>query len=183
MKSTDPIPPRKGKAVQVLIETPEGCRTKYKFDPESGFFRISHVLPAGQAFPMSFGFVPNTLADDGDPLDVLVLADEPLQMGALVDVRLIGILQAQQGEQGNLEENDRLIGVVLQSHDHADLHSLKDLAPRLLKELEEFFIAYNRARGRWFKIRRTGGPGAAKKALDAAEEQHLRKARRKRKGA
>lgn len=183
MRSTDPIPPWNGRTASVVIETPEGCRTKYKFDPKSGFFKVSHVVPAGQAFPMSFGFVPNTLADDGDPLDVLVLADEPLQMGALVDVRLIGILHAQQGEGPRLEENDRLIGVLTQSHDHGNLRSLKDLAPRLLTELEEFFIAYNRARGRWFKIRNTGGPKAAKKALDAAEKEHLRKARRKRKGA
>jgi inorganic pyrophosphatase len=63
--------------IQVIIETPKGCRNKFAFDPKQKVFELTKVLPAGMAFPYDFGFIPSTLAEDGDPTDVLVLMDEP----------------------------------------------------------------------------------------------------------
>jgi len=63
--------------IKVVIETPKGSRNKYAFDPEERTFTLKKVLPAGMTFPYDFGFVPSTLAEDGDPVDVLVLMDEP----------------------------------------------------------------------------------------------------------
>src|SRR5436190_17387182 len=95
--------------VNAVIETPQGSRNKYKYDPEMGLFRLSKVLPAGSEFPFSFGFIPRTLAEDGDPVDVLLLADEPVPVGCVVPARLIGVLEAENVDGGKKERNDRLI--------------------------------------------------------------------------
>src|SRR5277367_676841 len=88
--------------VQVIIETPKGSRNKYAFDPEEKVFELKKVLPAGMAFPYDFGFVPSTKADDGDPVDVLVLMDEPAFAGCVLSCRPIGVVQ---GEQGDKKKN------------------------------------------------------------------------------
>src|SRR5436190_818794 len=81
--------------LNAVIETPQGARNKYKYDQESGLYTLSKVLPAGSVFPFSFGFIPRTLCEDGDPLDILVLADEPVPVGCIVPSRLIGIMEAE----------------------------------------------------------------------------------------
>jgi inorganic pyrophosphatase len=154
--------------IQAVIETPRGSRNKYKFDERSGLFKLSHVLPAGASFPYSFGFIPGTLAEDGDPLDVLVLEDEPVPVGCLVLVRLIGVLEAEQEEEGEAEKNHRLIAVAEKSLDHADLRSFKKISPHLAKEIEHFFRSYNEIRGRDFRILGRGGPKRAAARLQEA---------------
>src|SRR6185437_6514777 len=91
---------------RAVIETPKGARSKFDYDPKSRLFRLKTVLPEGMSFPLDFGFVPSTLCDDGDPLDVMVLADEPTFTGALLDVRLIGVIEAQEVEDERKERND-----------------------------------------------------------------------------
>src|SRR4030088_3128428 len=94
----------------VIIETPKGSQKKYAFEPRFGAFMLKGVLPVGAIFPFDFGFVPSTLGGDGDPLDVLVLLDEPTFAGCLVPARLVGVITARQQERdGPVEENDRLI--------------------------------------------------------------------------
>src|SRR5689334_9308585 len=97
--------------IEVIIETPKGSRNKIKYDPSSMNFKLSKVMPEGMMFPYDFGFVPSTKAEDGDPLDVLVLTDEPLFPGCLVECSLIGVLKAEQKEQRHTNRNDRLIAV------------------------------------------------------------------------
>src|SRR5215212_8024826 len=84
--------------VNVVVETPQGSRNKYNFDERLGVFRLGGVLPAGAVFPFDFGFVPSTVGGDGDPLDVLVLMDEPAFPGCLVEARLLGVVEAVQTE-------------------------------------------------------------------------------------
>ena len=90
------LPPfdRKSGELNVIIETPCGSRNKYSYDEERKLITLSGVLPAGAVFPFDFGFVPQTLGQDGDPLDVLVLMDEPVFPGCLVPCRLIGVIEA-----------------------------------------------------------------------------------------
>ena len=95
--------------MQVVIETPKGSRNKYAFDAEQRVFSLKKVLPAGMAFPYDFGFIPNTLGEDGDPVDVLVLMDEPAFPGCLLKCRLIGIIQGEQGDKKDKERNDRIV--------------------------------------------------------------------------
>src|SRR4051812_37929781 len=81
-----------------VIETPKGCRTQLRFDEEWRPSPVGRALPVGMSFPFDFGFIPRTKAEDGDPLDVLVLMDEPVPTGCAVEIRLIGVIEAEQKE-------------------------------------------------------------------------------------
>src|SRR5579859_5256910 len=126
---------------RAIIETPRGCRNKFDYDPDSGLFMLGGLLPEGMMFPFDFGFIPATLGEDGDPLDILVLMDAPAHVGCLIDVRLIGIIEAEQSENRKTESNDRLLGVAIHSYDHADLESIDEVSKTLLNQLEAFFIS------------------------------------------
>ena len=151
--------------VNVIVETPKGSRNKFKYDETNGVFTLGSVLPAGAVFPYDFGFVPCTRAEDGDPLDVLLLMDTPAFTGCLIGTRLIGVIEAEQTEDGETTRNDRLVAVALEAHDYSDLHTLKDINGGLLKELEHFFVSYNEARGKKFRLLGCKGPAKAKKLL------------------
>jgi inorganic pyrophosphatase len=97
--------------LNVIIETPKGCRNKYAFDIDLQSYRLMGVLPAGAVFPFDFGSIPGTIGEDGDPLDVLLLMDEPVFTGCLVEARVLGVIEAEQTEKGKTERNDRLIAV------------------------------------------------------------------------
>jgi hypothetical protein len=96
---------------RAIIETLKGRRAKYDYDPDLGLFKLKSLLPDGESFPLDFGFCTVHLWDDGDPLDIMVLSDEPGVTGSLLDVRLIGVVEAEQAEDGKVERNDRLVGV------------------------------------------------------------------------
>jgi inorganic pyrophosphatase len=103
--------------------------------------KLSGVLPAGASFPYDFGFLPSTRGGDGDPLDVLVLMDDPAFVGCLVPARLLGVIEAEQTERnGDSTRNDRLIAVVANSITHRGLKTLGTLDKSLV---EHFFVSYN----------------------------------------
>ncbi|MCU1381420.1 MAG: Inorganic pyrophosphatase [Acidobacteria bacterium] len=151
-----------------MIETPKGSRSTFKFDEELNAFRLSNVLAAGSVFPFDFGYLPGTRGEDGDPLDVLVLLDSPTPMGCLVEVRLLGVIKAQQTDEGRRVRNDRLIAAAVKSPSHGHLRALSDVAGSVLEEIEHFFSAYNAYEERPFKILGRGGPAAAARLLAAA---------------
>ena len=155
----------KSRVCQAIIETPKGSRNKFDYDPDSGLFMLGGLLPEGMMFPFDFGFVPSTLGEDGDPLDIMVLMDAPAHVGCLIEVRIIGVIMAQQVEDGKTETNDRLLGVAVHSYDHEDLETLGDVSKTLLDQVEEFFVSYNKQRGKKFRITGTGGPKKAVKFL------------------
>lgn len=157
-----------GKIINVIVETPRGCRNKIKYDEKLGRFKLHTVLPAGASFPYDFGFIPGTKAEDGDPIDVLLLMDEPVFAGCLVPARLIGVIEAEQTEDGKKVRNDRLVAVAKDAHDYQDYQTVSDLNHNLLKELEHFFISYNEMKGRKFSFLGTRGPRRARKLLEAA---------------
>lgn len=84
--------------LNVIIESPRGCRNKYSYDEKRDVFKLSSVLPVGAMFPFDLGFIPSTVGEDGDPLDVLVLMDEPAFSGCFVAARLLGVIEASQTE-------------------------------------------------------------------------------------
>ena len=89
---------KKDGLLQVIVETPAGSRNKFAFDPDQSVFALKNVLPAGMVFPYDFGFLPHTLAPDGDPIDVLLLMDEPAFPGCAVKARLIGVIEGEQSQ-------------------------------------------------------------------------------------
>jgi inorganic pyrophosphatase len=153
--------------LSVIIDTPQGSRNKFKYDERLRLFKLGGVLPAGAVFPFDFGFVPSTRGGDGDPLDVLVLMDEPAFVGCLVGARLIGVIEAEQVEEGKTERNDRLIAVAAESRNHREVGSLAQLSENFLHEIEHFFVSYNAAKGKAFKPLGRGGPERAERLVEA----------------
>ena len=152
--------------LNVIVDTPKNSRNKYKFDEKLGIFKLGGVLPVGHFFPFDFGYIPQTLGGDGDPIDVLVLMDESAFVGCLIQTRLVGVIAAKQTEDGKTETNDRLIGVAANSRAHADVKSLDDLNPTLVDEIEHFFISYNEAKDKQFKPLGRFGAQKAKRIVE-----------------
>ena len=105
--------------LNVVVETPKGSRSKLAWNDEYRMFELKGVLPAGAVFPFDFGFLPSTVGGDGDPLDLLVLMDDATYPGVLVPCRLLGVIEAEQTEEGKTERNDRLIAVAANSRTRA----------------------------------------------------------------
>ncbi len=146
-----PIVPGDKKMLRVVIETPKGSRNKFAFNPNEHFFELTRVLPAGMTFPYDFGFVPSTKADDGDPVDVLVLMDEPTFPGCLLTCRLIGVIEGEQGDKKNKERNDRIIAIEQDAHSWAHIKTMEDLGKHFCRELEEFFVNYHSLQGKAYR--------------------------------
>jgi inorganic pyrophosphatase len=156
--------------LNVVVDTPRDSRNKYKFDKETGQWRLSKVLPQGMCFPYDFGFLPSTQAEDGDPVDVLLLMDEPAFPGCVVPARLIGVLEAEQTEDGETIRNDRLVAVVETPYNSAEFRSLEEVSRQRLDEIEHFFVSYNQIEGRQFKPLARRGATHAQKLLKEATE-------------
>jgi inorganic pyrophosphatase len=152
----------------VIIETPKGSRNKYAFNEELGHFELRKVLPAGMAFPYDFGFVPSTLADDGDPLDVLVLMDEPAFAGCRLCCRIVGIVEGEQSDGETTERNDRVIAIEEQNHSFRFVKTLDDLGKTFVRELEVFFVNYHQLTGEKYRVLAAHGRGTAKRRIDQA---------------
>jgi inorganic pyrophosphatase len=154
--------------LRVVIETPRGSRSKYSYDPDCDCMQLSTVLPEGMVFPYDFGFVPSTLGEDGDPLDILVLMDAAVVPGCVVRARLVGAIEAEQREDNeSWIRNDRLIAIASHAQTHNSAHKLSDLREHLLDEIKEFFVSYNKLRGRKFRTKNDASP---KKALKLIRE-------------
>lgn len=153
--------------VLAVIEVASGSRQKYKFDPKLGVFLLHKALPLGLSFPYDFGFIPGTDAADGDPLDVIVFADQPLEVGSVVPCRLVGLIRAEQSERGESKtiRNDRLLAVAVASRRYRECDRLADLSTAALDELEKFFETYNAEDGKTFRVVSRGDEDEAEKTL------------------
>jgi inorganic pyrophosphatase len=162
----------------VVIETPKGSPNKLAYDPELGTFKLTAVMPQGSSFPFDFGFVPGTISDDGDPLDVLVLMDYPLTPGSIVEARLVGIISAEQKEKGGeTEQNDRVIAVSPESTLYQHAHELSDLPEELIDQVQQFFVNYNEQRGKQFSPKGQLGAAEAEDAVSKARKKFKRSLR------
>lgn len=163
---------------RVVIETPKGSHHKYKFDEELGVFMLNGILPEGMSFPYDFGFLPATVGDDGDPLDVLLLMDDPAFCGCVVPSRLIGVIEAEQSEPGGgkPERNDRLVAVPVKCRTYSDCRSLKDVNEHRRDEIAQFFVSYNRVRGKRFEVLDVHGPKRAEELARAGMKRHAKAA-------
>lgn len=169
------LKPQDEEGVTVVIETPMGSRQKYDVDHDTGLFKWALELPEGVTFPFSFGFVPNTLAEDGDPLDIMLLIDGEIPQGTVVKARLVGVLQAEQDEghdgEAEMVRNDRIVAVANLSRVYTGVRSLDDLRPGLMWEFEQFFITYNKMIKRDFRVLDRGSAAQAQQMLVEAVER------------
>jgi inorganic pyrophosphatase len=134
-------------AVFAVIETPAQTRHKYAFEPKYGIMTLKMTLAEGLAWPYDYGFIPQTLGDDDDPLDILVLNDAPTFSGCLLQVRILGAVLLKK----NGVENDRLVacpkrhpGVTLKTDSY---DSLRDLPKDLMAQIERFLVDYSEEEG------------------------------------
>lgn len=163
--SLKPFDEEDSKLAVVIIETPKGCRNKYAYDPKERIFELKTVLPAGMSFPYDFGFVPATIGGDGDPLDVLVLMDEPAFAGCKLTCRVIGIIEGEQGDKKEKERNDRVVAIEADNHSFSQIKHIDDLGKLFLRELEQFFVNYHKLSGKEYRILAAKGPAAAQRAI------------------
>ncbi|HEY7129453.1 MAG TPA: inorganic diphosphatase, partial [Nitrospira sp.] len=127
-------------------------------------------------------FIPSTLGQDGDPLDVLILMEEPVVPGCIVRTRLIGAIEAEQKESGETwTRNDRFVAVAAHAQTHEGAEKLSDLRPHLIREIKEFFVTYNKLRDRKFKPKHEVSPDEARKLIEAGMKSFKKKARKTRK--
>jgi inorganic pyrophosphatase len=158
----------KTRVCRVVVETSKGCRTKFDYDPKTRMFTAHKLLPEGMSFPLDFGFVPSTLCDDGDPLDVMIIADEPNPTGTLIEVRLIGVLQVEEREHGKRERNDRLLGVSTLSHLYVEVQTADDLPKGFIDNLGDFWKHKALLEDKTLEIIGVAGPAVAVEAVERA---------------
>ena len=161
---------KKDDLLQVIIETPAHSRNKFAYDPDQGIFALKKVLPAGMVFPYDFGFLPRTLAPDGDPIDVLLLMDEPAYPGCAVRARLIGVIEGEQLDGKKKVRNDRLVAVAEANHQYANIRKLGDLPAQWIKELQNFFVNYHRLEGKEYRLLGCKGADAAFTLIKMAQK-------------
>ena len=149
------------KVVEVVIETPKGSGVKIKYIPDRQLYELDRILPEGFRFPFNFGFVPNTRAADGDPLDVVLILDAPLFPGCRIRCRFLGVLQATQTERGSTYRNDRILAVA--EKDKEAPESLSDLSKNFVSNIASFFRFYHELDGNRFEM---CGVGSAQEAID-----------------
>lgn len=146
--------------VNVIIETPEGSPNKYKYDARTGLYKLSKVIPTGLSFPLAFGFVPGTKAEDGDPLDALVLLEEPTWPGIWVEARVLGVIEAEQTEGETTVRNDRILTAAVASRRFGEVRTLSDL-DELPGDIVSFFQSYHEREGKTFRALRIAGAKTA----------------------
>jgi inorganic pyrophosphatase len=157
-----PAGPHPPELVTAVIEIPQGSRNKYEIDKASGAFRLDRVLYSAVHYPGDYGIIPRTLAEDGDPLDVLVRIEEPTFPGCLIDVRPIGVLLMR--DLGELDE--KILAVPANDPLAAEYFDIADMPGHLLKEIEHFFSIYKDLEGKRAEIEAWRGVTGATRVIE-----------------
>lgn len=134
--------------IHIIIDIPKGSQHKYEFDKTLHAFVLDRVLYSSVQYPLNYGFIPNTLADDGDPLDAMVLLDQPLFPGCVVVGRPVGMLEMIDGG----DPDEKILCVPEKDPRYTQIHSLQDVAPHRLDEIAEFFRTYKQLEGKTTEI-------------------------------
>ncbi len=148
----------------VVIEVPMGSKNKYELDKTSGLLRLDRVLHSAVYYPANYGFVPRTYCDDGDPLDVLVLGQEPVHPLTVVDVRAIGVMKMRDDK----GIDDKLIAVSIGDPAFADYHDFRELPKHVVREMVRFFQDYKVLEGKEVVVDQPLGVGRALEVLRQA---------------
>lgn len=157
--------------ITAVIETPKGSGHKYNFDPASGYFKLSKVMPAGMVFPFDFGYIPGTTGEDGDPIDVLIISELQTFTGCVADCKIIGGIKASQQERdGERMRNDRIIAIPIVSVQYSSVKKLSELPDSVMDQLENFFKNYNEQAGKVFNPLQRLSPGQAQAIVKSAHD-------------
>ncbi|WP_425457155.1 inorganic diphosphatase [Aquibacillus sediminis] len=156
------------RVVDAFIEIPTGSQNKYEYDKENGVFKLDRVLFSSQFYPAEYGYIDETLALDGDPLDILVLVTNPTFPGCVIESRVIGFLNMI--DDG--EEDQKLIAVPVEDPRFEGVNSLEDIPQHKLKEIAHFFQTYKDLQGKKTEIGEWEGVEAANKLIDECLDRY-----------
>lgn len=155
--------------VRMIVEIPKNSTNKYEYDGELGMFRLDRALYSPMHYPGDYGFIPGTLADDDDPLDVLCLVQEPSFTGCLVLVRPVGILMMKDEREGD----EKVLAVPTRNPRYDQIHTMDQIFPHVRRELEHFFEIYKELQGAVMQIDGWGGPREARKVISECRQRYL----------
>ena len=155
--------------VRAIIEIPRNSSNKYEYDGVLGVFRLDRALYSPMHYPGDYGFIPGTLADDGDPLDVLVLVDEPSFTGCLMDVRPVGVLHMVD----QTEVDHKILAVPNRNPRFDSIHTVDQVFPHTRREIEHFFSIYKELQGAKTRMEGWGGPPDARRILVKNRQTYL----------
>lgn len=154
--------------VDAFIEIPTGSQNKYEFDKELGVFRLDRVLYSPMHYPTEYGYLENTLAEDGDPLDILVLTSFPTFPGCVISSRVIGVL-LMSDDKG---PDEKLLAVPVDDPRFDRVNSLEDVSPHILKEIEHFFQVYKDLENKETKIQGWKDAGFAAALYEECQKRY-----------
>jgi len=155
--------------IHVVIEIPRGSRNKYEIDHETGAVWLDRRLFTATQYPEDYGFVPDTLADDGDPLDVLTLMSEPSFTGCLIEVRPLGFLELVDSS----ERDQKILAVPKSSPRYSEIATVDQVWPHMRREIEHFFTIYKELEGKETRIEGWRGPIDARKLILDCRQAYL----------
>jgi inorganic pyrophosphatase len=156
------------KHVYAVVETPRGSRAKLEFKPQLKAFTLSKPLLAGLTYPYDWGFVPSTRAEDGDPIDALIIHDAATYPGLVLKCKPIGVLEIAQITKKSRERNDRIFLIPEQTDIESELTDVRKLSKQAKQDLKKFFEATDALESKKLKFLGWGGPVAATKLINEA---------------
>jgi inorganic pyrophosphatase len=160
--------------VRAIIEIPKNSVNKYEYDGETGLFRLDRALYSPMHYPGDYGFIPGTLADDGDPLDIMVLVDEPSFTGCLMETRPVGLLHMVDGK----ENDEKVLAVPTRNPRYDSIHTIDQVFPHIRREIEYFFSIYKELQGAKTTMEGWGGPQDVRRVITASRQSYLDRAAR-----
>jgi inorganic pyrophosphatase len=161
--------PETPEVVRMIVEIPKGSANKFEYDGKLGVFRLDRALYSPMHYPGDYGFIPGTLAEDGDPLDVLTLVGEPSFTGCLIEVRPVGVLYMVDKE----EPDEKILAVPNNNPRYDSIHTIDQIFPHLKREIEHFFSIYKELQGSKTRMEGWGGPKEARKLITDFRHTYL----------
>jgi inorganic pyrophosphatase len=156
--------------VRMIVEIPQHSANKYEYDGKLGLFRLDRALYSPLHYPGDYGFIPGTLADDDDPLDVMVLVQQPSYPGVMIEVRPVGLLNMVD----NNERDQKILAVPTHNPRYDQIHTLDQIFPHTKREIEHFFTIYKELEGKVTSMNGWGGPREARKAIVECRQRYLK---------
>lgn len=156
--------------VNAVVEIPQGSRAKYELDKESGLLRMDRVIYSSFHYPNNYGFIPRTLGEDHDPLDIMVLSSINIQPLCIVDAKVIGVMQMIDNGEGD----DKIIAVARYDQSFNHINDISELSKHFFNELKHFFEEYKRLEEKTVKVEDFGDKALAQKIIEQSIENYKR---------
>jgi inorganic pyrophosphatase len=166
-----PAGPKVPDVVYAVIEIPKRSRNKYEYDKELGVFKLDRVLYSPMFYDVDYGFIPQTYYEDGDPLDIMVIMEEPTFPGCIIEARPIGLLRMIDSG----ERDDKILAVPVKDPRYKDVHDISDVPEHFLKELAHFFQRYKELQGKEVVFDKWENAEAAKQTILRSIEMYKEK--------